>query len=109
MTKKEEYELANNINEFKLTNDILSVKDINYVYKLGSYGGFTDGTKIGEPKWHKIANGDYPPCSTNNYSIDVLTDRDDVSYYDYDTDCWFARPSFAQIDSPISWCEIPNI
>ena len=27
------------------------------------------GFKAGKPKWHKIADGDYPPCERGNYSI----------------------------------------
>ena len=32
------------------------------------------GLKAGKPKWHKVADEDYPPCEKGDYSINVLTD-----------------------------------
>ena len=61
-----------------------------------------------QPKWHKVADGDYPPCEKGNYTINVLTDCGDIVYYDYNFDCWIAEPSSAEIDPPIAWCEIPK-
>ena len=66
------------------------------------------GLKAGRPKWHKVADGDYPPCEKGNYTINVLTDCGDIVYYDYNFDCWIAEPSSAEIDPPIAWCEIPK-
>ena len=64
--------------------------------------------KAGRPKWHKVADGDYPPCEKGNYTINVLTDCGDIAYYDYNEDCWIAEPSSVEIDPPIAWCEIPK-
>ena len=58
--------------------------------------------------WHKVADGDYPPCERGNYSINVLTDCGDIAYYNYDMECWIAEPSSAEIDPPVAWCEIPK-
>ena len=58
--------------------------------------------------WHKVADGDYPPCERGNYSINVLTCCGDIAYYDYDMECWVAEPSNAEIDPPVAWCEIPK-
>ena len=70
---------------------------------------YLDGLKAGKPKWHMVADGDYPPCERGNYySINVLTDRGDFAYYNYDLDCWIAEPSSAEIDPPVAWCEIPK-
>lgn len=72
---------------------------------------FFDGLKAGRPKWHKIADGGYPPCETcekGNYTISVLTDKGDIAYYSYNYDCWIAEPSSVEIDPPIAWCEIPK-
>lgn len=66
------------------------------------------GLKAGRPKWHKVADGDYPPCEKGNYTINVLTDCGDIAYYNYSLDCWIAEPSSAEIDPPIAWCEIPK-
>ena len=66
------------------------------------------GFKAGKPKWHKIADGDYPPCEKGNYSINIFTDRGNIAYYNYDMECWVAEPSSAEIDPPVAWCEIPK-
>lgn len=66
------------------------------------------GLKAGKPNWHKVADGDYPPCGKGNYTISVLTDKGDIAYYSYNYDCWIAEPSSGEIDPPIAWCEIPR-
>ena len=66
------------------------------------------GFKAGKPKWHKVADGDYPPCEKGNYSINILTDKGDIAYYNYDMECWVAEPSSAEIDPPVAWCEPPT-
>lgn len=80
------------------------MQDENTSYK----DGFLAGLEAGKPKWHKVTDGDYPPCKEDNYTINVLTDRGDIAYYNYDLDYWVAEPSSAEIDPPISWCEIPK-
>ena len=69
---------------------------------------FFAGLKAGKPKWHKVADGDYPPCEKGNCTINVLTDCGDIAYYNYDDDCWVAEPTSAEIDPPIAWCERPT-
>lgn len=66
------------------------------------------GFKAGKPKWHKVADGDYPPCEKGNYSINILTDKGNIAYYNYDMECWVAEPSSAEIDPPVAWCELPT-
>ena len=67
------------------------------------------GLKAGRPKWHRVDDGDYPPCEKGNYySVNVLTDRGDIAYYNYDEESWVAEPSSAEIDPPIAWCELPK-
>ena len=58
--------------------------------------------------WHKVADGDYPPCEKGNYSINILTDKGNIAYYNYDMECWVAEPSSAEIDPPVAWCELPT-
>ena len=58
--------------------------------------------------WHKVADGDYPPCEKGNYSINIFTDKGDIAYYNYDMGCWVAEPSSAEIDPPVAWCERPT-
>ena len=64
--------------------------------------------KEGKPKWHKVADGDYPPCEKGYYTVNVLTNYGDIAYYDYNDGCWVAEPSSVEIDPPIAWCEIPK-
>lgn len=66
------------------------------------------GLKAGRPKWHKVSDGDYPPCERGNCSINVLTDRGDIVYYNYDDESWIAEPASVEIDPPKAWCEIPR-
>lgn len=66
------------------------------------------GFKAGKPKWHKVIDGDYPPCERGNCSINILTDKEDIAYYNYDMECWVAEPSSAEIDPPVAWCELPT-
>lgn len=61
-----------------------------------------------QPKWHKVADGDYPPYEKGNYTINVFTDSGEIAYYNYDFDCWIAEPASAEIDPPIAWCELPK-
>lgn len=58
--------------------------------------------------WHKVADGDYPSFEKGNYTINVLTDRGEIAYYDYDEGCWVAEPTNVEIDPPVAWCEIPK-
>lgn len=69
---------------------------------------YLDGFAEGKPKWHKVADGDYPPYERGNSSINVLTDFGDIAYYNYDEECWVAEPVSVEIDSPVAWCEIPK-
>ena len=69
---------------------------------------YMQGAERYKPKWHKVADGDYPPCEKGNYTINVLTDCGDIAYYNYSLDCWIVEPSSAEIDPPKAWCEIPK-
>ena len=69
---------------------------------------FLAGLKAGKPKWHKVADGDYPPCEKGYYTVNVLTNYGDIAYYDYNDGCWIAEPSSVEIDPPVAWCEIPK-
>ena len=66
------------------------------------------GAERYKTKWHRVADGDYPPYEKGNYTINVLTDKGDIAYYNYDLECWIAEPSSAEIDLPVAWCEIPK-
>ena len=69
---------------------------------------FLAGLKAGKPKWHKVADGDLPPCEKGNCTINVLTDCGNIAYYNYDEECWVAEPASAETEPPIAWCEIPK-
>ena len=74
-----------------------------YDFKKGAEFGYNKANE-----WHKIAEGDYPPCEKDNYSIKVLTDCENIVYYNYDEECWVAEPASVEIDPPIAWCKIPK-
>lgn len=69
---------------------------------------YMQGAERYKTKWHKVADGDYPPCEKGGYTINVLTDCGNIAYYNYDLDCWVAEPASVEIDPPIAWCEIPK-
>jgi hypothetical protein len=69
---------------------------------------YMQGAERYKTKWHKVADGDYPPIEVGNFTVDVLTDRGEIAYYAYDNECWVVEPSSAEIDTPIAWCEIPT-
>lgn len=108
---EEDYKLAE---QFATKECCATCKNINHYCKekcecwTFAKNGLLAGLKAGRPKWHKVADGDYPPCEKGNYTINVLTDREDIAYYDYNENCWVAEPSSVEIDSPIAWCEIPK-
>lgn len=105
---------------YRYEDEEKTIKDL--CIKCSSYGFCVKGNQLhcaetvayikglaeGKPKWHKVADGDYPPCEKGNYTINVLTDRGDIAYYNYDLDCWIAEPSSTEIDPPITWCELPK-
>ena len=66
------------------------------------------GLKAGKPKWHKVADGDYPPLEKDGFSINIFTDRGEIAYYNHDFDYWIAEPASVEIDPPVAWCEIPK-
>lgn len=69
---------------------------------------YMHGAERYKTKWHKVADGDYPSCDKGNYTINVLTDRGEIAYYDYDEGCWVAEPTNVEIDPPVAWCKIPK-
>ena len=69
---------------------------------------FLAGLKAGKPKWHKVADGDYPPLEKDGFSINIFTDRGEIAYYNHDFDYWIAEPASVEIDPPVAWCEIPT-
>lgn len=69
---------------------------------------YMQGAERHKPKWHKVADGDYPPIEVGNFTVDVFTDRGNIAYYSYNNECWVAEPSSVEIDPPIAWCEIPK-
>ena len=69
---------------------------------------YMQGAERYKTKWHKVADGDYPPCEKGNHTINVLTDCGNIAYYNYDEGCWIAESMSVEIDPPIAWCEIPK-
>lgn len=70
---------------------------------------FLAGLKAGkQEKWHKVSDGDYPPCEKDGFTINVLTDRGEIAYYNLDFDYWIEEPASVEIDPPKAWCEIPK-
>ena len=69
---------------------------------------YMHGAERYKTKWHKVAEGDYPPCEKGGFTINVFTDRGEIAYYNLDFDYWIAEPASVEIDPPIAWCEIPK-
>ena len=63
---------------------------------------YMQGAERYKTKWHKVAEGDYPPCEKGNHTINVLTDCGNIAYYNYDEECWVAEPTSVEIDPPIA-------
>ena len=72
-------------------------------YKMGFQDGYNKANE-----WHYVKDGDYPPCEKGSFTINVLTDRGEIAYYDYNLKCWVVEPSSAEIDPPTAWCYIPK-
>ena len=109
MTDEEKWEEWRNANaEIQKTYGKSVHKHIIWYQGADRRKAFLDGLAEGKPKWHKVADGDYPPCEKDNCTINVLTNLGDIAYYNYTLECWVAEPSSAEIDPPIAWCEIPK-
>lgn len=93
------------VNEYK--DSLVDIDDID-ILREAIAEAYLTGLKAGRPKWHKVADNDYPPCEKGNCTINVLTDCGDIAYYNYDLECWVAEPASVEIDSPVAWCEIPK-
>ena len=105
MTKEEK--LAE---EYSKDHHTLTCCDCNYYDSQEDIQeAFLAGLKAGrQEKWHKVADGDYPPCEIDNCSINVLTESGDIAYYNYDDESWIVEPSSVEIDPPKAWCYIPQ-
>lgn len=109
MTDKEmAEEYANNHVHYEVAKRENGAEYAKKVSSVTIKQAYSDGLKDGRPKWHKVADGNYPPCDKGNYSINVLADYGDIVYYNYDEDCWVVEPLSTEIDPPIAWCEIPK-
>lgn len=116
-------EYCNNEVPFDTTDSgekLYTENDLKHAYLAGLKAGkdmaeadlatiaYMHGAERYKTKWHKVADGEYPPCENDNYSIKVLTDCGNIAYYNYSLDCWVTGPSSAEIDPPIAWCELPK-
>lgn len=81
--------------------------DLKDAFIAGAEFGYNKA-RTDHTKWHKVADGDYPPIENYIYTIDVLTDKGDIVYYVYNYNRWCVEPSGAVIEPPIAWCEIPE-
>lgn len=71
--------------------------------------GFIAGSKWGMEhaiEWHKAE--DLPPMETKYYTINVLTDTQEIAYFDIQTNEWVRDSSSTIIDTPSYWCKIPK-
>ena len=64
---------------------------------------FIAGYEACKPKWHKVADGDFP-CDNR----DVLSDKGDVVYYDNINGYWIDNKASVEIDNVAAWCELPK-
>lgn len=71
--------------------------------------GFRVGAKCGMKHaigWHKAE--ELPPMETKYYTINVLTDTQEIAYFDIQTNEWIRDSSSTIIDTPSHWCKIPK-
>lgn len=61
-----------------------------------------------KPKWHKVADKDYPAYEKGGFTVNVFTDRGEIAYYNHFLDSWISEPASVEIDPPAAWCEIPK-
>lgn len=69
---------------------------------------YMQGAERHKTKWHKVADGDYPPYEKGGFTVNVFTDRGEIAYYNHFLDSWISEPSSAEIDPPVAWCKIPK-
>ena len=69
---------------------------------------YMQGAERYKTKWHKVADGDYPPYENRGFTVNVFTDRGEIAYYNHFLDSWISEHSSAEIDPPVAWCEIPK-
>ena len=69
---------------------------------------YMQGAEHYKTKWHKVADGDYPPYENRGFTVNVFTDRGEIAYYNHFFDYWIAEPASVEIDPPVAWCEIPK-
>ena len=82
-----------------------STKEVGH---FSYYTGFFAGLEAGRPKWHKVADGDFP-----KEGVEVLDkDGDKVIYDAGGSQGWIAYSEYCgryvEVDEPIAWCEIPK-
>lgn len=94
------------------------------VYGSDEYADITDyinikeaflaGLKAGKPKWHKVADGEYPSKEQLGKSFIVAFAFNDKTqeYYSFDCAEYIDKENFCthtnNDDKVIAWCEIPK-
>lgn len=116
-------EYCNNNVPFDTTESgekLYTENDLKYAYLAGLEAGkdmaeadlatiaYMQGAERYKTKWHKVADGDYPPYENRGFTVNVFTDRGEIAYYNHFFDHWIAEPASVEIDPPIAWCEIPK-
>ena len=67
---------------------------------------YLDGFHEGQPKWHKVADGDLPRQDGHTcFSIKVLASNKKWVYYQFTNGKWFCGNKEVKV---IAWCEIPQ-
>lgn len=77
--------------------------------ECSSIEAFQDGAKWGMEhalEWHEAE--ELPPMETKNCTINVLTDTQEIAYFDISTNEWIRDSSSTIIDAPSYWCELPQ-
>lgn len=75
---------------------------------------FLVGLKAGKPKWHKVADGEYPSKEQLGKSFIVAFAFNDKTqeYYSFDCAEYIDKENFCthtnNDDKVIAWCEIPK-
>lgn len=63
-----------------------------------------------KPEWHDLKKipADLPKSYGSKFSVNVLTDTQEIAYIIYDTNTWIRDSSSTEIESPEAWTYIPE-
>lgn len=106
--KAKEYAISRTYPRFE--NDFIA----NFVLREVE-GAYFAGLHEGQPKWHKVADGDLPK-EEGDYLLCFYDKETKSTFYDVfglakkytDKEDWYVESMIWSIEDVIAWCEIPQ-